>query len=338
MGRALLLLISAATFVAFATFPFDAVYAQDCLPAPNGSAPQGKHWYYHQSRVTQHKCWYVRAPGTRAQTAASPQARSNDFAPIPLSRDRITSSATQSTVRSPRARTSAVKPTSGIVADAAQDRAAASRAEETTTAAPEAVSQESRSSETSGQAVSIQAPARPDLPITAGEIRTPEANVATADVGVDLISSNSAAVIGEHADDLPIIIFPALALGLVVMGIGSRIVVRSAVGHRARAIESSQASAGSHESRSALPLNGCESGLVQESQEFDSFIAAMSDHDLFGANSRANKPSDEIEERQARLARLCNDIDRKLGRSKPLRTPWSTELANTSEAAFLRRF
>jgi hypothetical protein len=331
----LFLLISAATYVAFTTFPSDVARAEECLAAPNGPAPQGKHWYYHQNRVTQQKCWYVRASGAQAQQAANPKTSSGDGAPISLSHGRITPSATQSTVRSLRAKTSPIKLTSGIVADAAQDQVIApSRAEETTAAAPDAASQEGKSSAISDEAVSIQPSARSDPSATAGESRIDEASAATTDVGVNLVSSESAPVIGEHANSLrvPIIIFPALALGLVVMGIGSRIVVRSAAGHRARAIESAQASAGADENRSELPRTGCESGIVQEDQEFHSFVAAMSDDSSFEAASSANRPSDAIEAREARLARLCNDIDRKLGRSTPKRTAQSRELVGASGA------
>ena len=33
--------------------------ADECLDAPNSSAPTGSHWYYRLERSTQRKCWYV---------------------------------------------------------------------------------------------------------------------------------------------------------------------------------------------------------------------------------------------------------------------------------------
>ncbi len=35
--------------------------ANDCLAAPNASAPQGKHWYYRIHRPNSRKCWYLHA-------------------------------------------------------------------------------------------------------------------------------------------------------------------------------------------------------------------------------------------------------------------------------------
>lgn len=35
--------------------------ADDCLAKPNGSAPQGKHWYYHVERSSGRHCWYLHA-------------------------------------------------------------------------------------------------------------------------------------------------------------------------------------------------------------------------------------------------------------------------------------
>jgi hypothetical protein len=43
----------------------------DCLTAPNSSAPQGTHWYYHVDRTNQRKCWYVRATSQPAQQGAA---------------------------------------------------------------------------------------------------------------------------------------------------------------------------------------------------------------------------------------------------------------------------
>jgi len=39
----------------------DAARANDCLAAPNASAPQGQHWYYRIDRSSHRKCWYLHA-------------------------------------------------------------------------------------------------------------------------------------------------------------------------------------------------------------------------------------------------------------------------------------
>jgi hypothetical protein len=220
----LLLLMS----VAFTTFPFSSANAGDCLAAPNGPASQGKRWYYHLNRATQQKCWYVRTPGAQAQQAATPQTASGDGAPISIGPSPTTPSATHAIVQSPRARTSPVKPAPAPIPNAAQDEAVSrSAAVEITAGASEAASQESSSSETSGQAAGLPPPVWPDPPTTAAVVRVQEASAATADVRVNMVSDDGAAGSGEQANSfhVPIIVFPALALGLVVMGIGSRIIV-----------------------------------------------------------------------------------------------------------------
>jgi hypothetical protein len=45
--------------------------ADNCLTAPNASAPQGSRWYYHLNGKTQRKCWYTRAPSQPAQHATA---------------------------------------------------------------------------------------------------------------------------------------------------------------------------------------------------------------------------------------------------------------------------
>src|SRR4029077_1906386 len=49
----------------------DTARADNCLAAPNSSAPQGSHWYYRTDRANQRKCWYFRAPGEPAQQATA---------------------------------------------------------------------------------------------------------------------------------------------------------------------------------------------------------------------------------------------------------------------------
>ena len=71
--------------------------AEDCLTAPDSSAPQGSHWYYHIDRASQRKCWHFRAPGDPAQDAtaakseAAPSAQSPSM-PTPAGSNPSTSS------------------------------------------------------------------------------------------------------------------------------------------------------------------------------------------------------------------------------------------------------
>jgi len=57
--------------------------ADDCLTAPNSSAPQGSHWYYHTDRTSQRKCWRFRAPGEPAQDATAPTTEAAPAAQSP---------------------------------------------------------------------------------------------------------------------------------------------------------------------------------------------------------------------------------------------------------------
>jgi hypothetical protein len=71
--------------------------AEDCLTAPDSSAPQGSHWYYHIDRASQRKCWHFRAPSDPAQDAtaakseAAPSAQSPSM-PTPAGSNPSTSS------------------------------------------------------------------------------------------------------------------------------------------------------------------------------------------------------------------------------------------------------
>ena len=71
----LLLIVSGATILA----PFDFARANDCLPAPNSTAPKGTHWYFSLDRSTQKKCWYVRSSETQPQHART----QTNSAPVP---------------------------------------------------------------------------------------------------------------------------------------------------------------------------------------------------------------------------------------------------------------
>src|SRR5215470_6929613 len=66
---AILALLIAASATASRAAP-----AEECLAAPNGTSPAGKHWYYRIDRATHRHCWYLGALGERRHRAASPRA------------------------------------------------------------------------------------------------------------------------------------------------------------------------------------------------------------------------------------------------------------------------
>ena len=44
-----------------------------CLGKPDGTAPEGSHWYHRVDRVTHRRCWYVRPNGLKGRHAALPK-------------------------------------------------------------------------------------------------------------------------------------------------------------------------------------------------------------------------------------------------------------------------
>lgn len=45
--------------------------ADECLGAPNATAPEGRHWYYRVDRATGRKCWYLATQGMKVRQTAS---------------------------------------------------------------------------------------------------------------------------------------------------------------------------------------------------------------------------------------------------------------------------
>ena len=101
----------------------------ECLAAPNSSAPPGSHWFYHLDRSTQRKCWYVRSEDQQAHAESS----------------KIQPAATSSAVAAGE-RTSVSRPTErahtrpAAVSDQTEAEASVSEKPEPTEVAPPAIS------------------------------------------------------------------------------------------------------------------------------------------------------------------------------------------------------
>ena len=61
-----------------------AAHPDDCLAAPNSSAPPGSQWRYRLERGTHRKCWYLRNSGKAPQKAAQSE-KTNAATPLPAS-------------------------------------------------------------------------------------------------------------------------------------------------------------------------------------------------------------------------------------------------------------
>jgi len=231
----------------------DSARADNCLTAPNSSAPQGSHWYYHTERANQRKCWYFRAPNDPAQqptaqatSEAAPAAQShqstNPSAGAPMS-----IAPSDFAPPSPQAKTLAVEPKRVPAVSTTTDKLIHGTAQEAITA-------------TSDEPASKLPGAWPESPPAVGAVQ-PQQSIAiptdarteSADVKSDTLASNDAestAGSGEPTTNVGTAgylratpqVFLIIALGLAVIGILFRIVLTIAAARRARLVLNQPAS------------------------------------------------------------------------------------------------
>jgi hypothetical protein len=118
--------------------------------------------------------------------------------------------------------------------------------------------------------------------------------------------------------DIPIGLFPAFAFGLVVLGFGLRLLMKRAAARRAQEIVHTEAvTTPTHDY--ARPSGN---GLADEStnfseDEFQTFVSAVGGRGPLERIVRSVHPPSDIGAREARLARLCEDIGQRLGWAEP---------------------
>ena len=218
--------------------------ADNCLTAPNSSAPQGSHWYYRTDRANQRKCWYFRSPGEPAQQAERAQATS-EAAPAAQAHGTAPSAGAPMLISpsdvappSPHAKVEAKHVPS---VSTTNDKLVQGRAQEGSTA-------------TSDEPASNLPGAWPESPPAVGTVQTQESNAVptdaradSADSKADTLASNdteSSAGSGEPTTNVGMAgslratpqVFLIIALGLAVIGILSRIVMTIAARRRARVV------------------------------------------------------------------------------------------------------
>jgi hypothetical protein len=66
MANAVSIAVVAVLLMAFSFFADSSRAEDNCLLAPNASAPRGSSWHFHQDRLKR-KCWYLRAEGQAVQ-------------------------------------------------------------------------------------------------------------------------------------------------------------------------------------------------------------------------------------------------------------------------------
>ena len=216
-----LLLLSGAV-----NFRASTAHADDCLTTPRHSAPNGGHWNYHLDSTKQRKCWYMRTVGATAQPASAqiPVASHNiDGVGAPLPHIKMLA------VKSQPAPTDT---TDEPVAQNAQEESGASS---TRSASPPSTSMETNAQET-GPAPIV----RPD-PLAAGvyNSREPTAAMRVAHTDSDQATGDARAPNNAETsagtgspETTPPEMFAIFALGLVVAGLLSRIVMEIAAVRR----------------------------------------------------------------------------------------------------------
>jgi hypothetical protein len=98
----------------------------------------------------------------------------------------------------------------------------------------------------------------------------------------------------------PMIVFPVLALGLALLGIGSRFLIKHDAARRAQVNDR-----GRHEGRDGL--HRLES--VIQGQEFHSFVSVVSDQGTLRGDGETVKITREISKRRYKLAQLRQHIE-----------------------------
>ena len=217
-------------------------HADDCLTAPNSSAPNGNHWYYHLDSTKQRKCWYLRAAGPPAQLAsAQDPVASHNTAPSPDAQISINNGIGTPL---PHIQMLAVKPqpapttTDEPVGQSAQQESAAS-------SIPSAsLPQASTSMETNAQATGPAPVVSPESPVVGVyNSREPTAALSATrtdpDPAAEVARASNNAVTNARTGSpatTPAELLPIFALGLIVAGFLSRVVLKIATARRRRII------------------------------------------------------------------------------------------------------
>ena len=328
----------------------DSARADNCLTAPNSSAPQGSHWYYRTDRANQRKCWYFRASGEPAQQAtaqatseAAPAAQAHGTLSTPPAGAPMSISPSDVAPPSPHAKMLAVEAKRVPSVSTTNDKLVQGGAQEGSTA-------------TSDQPASNLPGAWPESPPAVGTVQTQEsiavptdARADSADIKADTLASNDAestAGSGEPTTNVGMAgspqVFLIIALGLAVVGILSRIVMTIAARRRARVVFNYPKSdpvedRGPDEWRDAQDEYGSFHGREADYPP----VSTASDYGpprLFQTDSACpNSPRDlnEVSKRDDTLAQLRQELDRLLQSERARqRLPTRDDEQNTIARSF----
>jgi hypothetical protein len=307
----LLTVISGATTIT----PFDFGRASDCLAAPNSPAPKGSHWYYHLDRTTQQKCWYVRSSERPPQRAMA-QTTSTGAA-VPLTSTKQIDSAVTSEFDGPSGQ---LEPSTKTVQNSASNKVPTRWASQ---AAPQeniqrAALQENASSDASGQMTATTSVVWPDPPPMAPSVTPREANATALDAPVTPVSDTTDNMARNDEQtkksEIPIAIFPALAFGLVVIGLGVRFLMNASAAGPTQTIDNSETVTildNDHVRSSDSPPTAEPTSFGED--DFLTFVSAVSGRGPLDRIVGSVNSANDVSGREARLARLREDIGQRLG-------------------------
>ena len=302
----LLTIISIVTAAA----PIDHARADDCLAAPNSTAPKGSHWYYHLNRATQQKCWYVRSTEKRPQGVTSQTTLTTAAMP--------STNGAQAGSTGPRDIDSSVRQPEPVITPIQGPASSTVPTMETAATVPEAPPYKA----------DLRPPAPttsiwPDPPPIPPSVKMDDDEAATAShdpVYSVADTSDSVSRKDERTStfEIPIVLFPAFAFGLVVLGFGLRFVMKHAAARRAQEIVHTEAvTTPTHDH--AKPSGN---GLTDEppnfgEDDFQTFVSAVSGREPSERIVRSVHSANDIGVREARLAQLRQDIGQRLGWAEP---------------------
>jgi hypothetical protein len=294
--------------------PANPARADDCRAGPNAPAPAGTHWYYRLDWATQRKCWYVRAPGRRMHQATSPAIVTPATAsrPTPAPSDPTPAADATPMLPNPGDATPPLSASAFRTIDKTHRQSAQDESVTPTGEAP--APQADISSEAPAQVAAspMVAPHDPPIEVVSAKAQESAATLPrTRADGMSDESENSARSGGSiNNGATPMLVFPLLALGLALLGVGSRFLVKHHAARRAQAIidESGLERVKDQDAQQRRhDLQRRES--VVEGQELHSFISAVSDQGTSRADGDAVRITREIGKRRHRLAQLRQNIE-----------------------------
>jgi hypothetical protein len=298
------LVILAVGLAATTAASFDLSRADDCLNAPNSTAPKGSHWYYHLNRATQQKCWYVRSNEKRPQDVTVQATSASSAMP----------STNQIGSTGPRDIDEAVSQSKSVLAaieDSAFDAVLSTQ--------PAAAVLEAPSSEANSRPTAPTTVIWPDPPPIPPLVKADDAGTATA-------SHDPVYSVAETSDgvsrkdertstfDIPIGLFPAFALGLVVLGFGFHFLTKRSAARRAQGNDHEEAVTKPTEDHAEPAGNGLADEVTNVgNDDFESFVLAASGRGPLERIVCSVHSANDIGAREARLAQLRDDIGQRLG-------------------------